>query len=75
MGLTEEEFISDLQRNLMDNTQQNPFVNSAAAGLNLVLQSFTTQPKHREIPRKIKGRRKLSCSHKLKCLNPFVFAT
>ena len=70
MGLTEEEFISDLQRSLSDCSHQNPLVNSAAAGLNLILQSLSTQQKHREMPRSIKGEYNFLSSYLMSSIFP-----
>jgi ubiquinone biosynthesis monooxygenase Coq6 len=55
MGLSDDEFLASLRRNLLDTSNLNPLVNSASAGLNLILQSFGDQAKPREVPHKIKG--------------------
>ena len=57
VGLPEDEFIRSLEKSLWSTSDHNHLVNSAAQGLDLLLQAFSSQNQNfTELPPKIKGR-------------------
>jgi len=62
VGLPEDEFIQSLEKSLWSTSDHNHLVNSAAQGLDLLLQAFSSQNQNfTELPPKIKGVRNRAC--------------
>lgn len=62
VSLPEDEFIRCLEESLWSTSDHNPLVNSAAQGLDLLLQAFSTKNKnYTQLPHKIKGVRNRAC--------------